>query len=115
LGDLAATGNDALEALGEAAKRMTLFVDAMLKSNGEPLPIDSTRGKSQAATLSGARRMLAVIGARPSKGKPAKGMAANRITETYVFRDAQYFVSHSTPKVTPESSQVAFHAKAGLA
>ena len=115
LGDLATTGNDALEPLGDAAKRMTLFVDAMLKSNGEPLPLDGTRGKSQASTLSGARRVLAVIGARPSKGKPAKGMAANRITETYVFRDAQYFVSHSTPKVTPESSQVAFHAKAGSA
>ncbi len=119
-GDLAAAGNDALEPLGEAAKRMTLFVDAMLKSNGEPLPIDSTRGKSQASTLSGARRVLALIGARPSKGKPVKGkpvkgMAANRITETYVFRDAQYFVSHSTPKVTAESSQIAFHAEAGSA
>jgi len=112
LGDMAATGDDALEPLGEAAKRMTLFVDAMLKSNGQPLPIDGSRGKPQSSTLAGARRVLALIGARPSKGKPAKGMATNRITETYVFRDAQYFVSHSTPKVTPESSQVAFHAEA---
>jgi len=111
LGDLTTAGNDAVEPLGEAAKRMTLFVDAMLKSNGQSLPIDSTRGTSQASTLSNARRVLALIGARPSKGKPARGMAANRITETYVFRDAQYFVSHSTPKVTPDSSQVALHAK----
>jgi len=111
LGDLTTAGNDAVEPFGEAAKRMTLFVDAMLKSNGQSLPIDSARGTSQASTLSNARRVLALIGARPSKGKPARGMAANRITETYVFRDAQYFVSHSTPKVTPDSSQVALHAK----
>src|SRR5262249_52100536 len=68
---------------------------------------------SFASTLAGARRVLALAAARPVKGKPAKGMATTRITETYIFRDAQYFVSHSTPKVTPESSQIALHADPG--
>jgi hypothetical protein len=113
LGDLAAAGSTAMEPIAEAARRMTLFVDAMLKSNGEPLPIDVARPRSYASTLAAARHILALVGARPSKGRPSRGMAASRITETYVFRDAQYFVSHSTPKVTPESSQVAFHAEAG--
>ena len=113
LGDLATADSDAIEPLAECARRMTLFVDALLKSNGEPLPVDAAKARSYASTLSGARSTLARIGARPAKGKPAKGMAANRITETYIFRDAQYFVSHSTPKITPESSQVAFHADAG--
>jgi hypothetical protein len=113
LGDLYAANSDFIDPIAEAARRMTLFVDALLKSNGEALPIDAAKGKSFASTLSGARRMLALVGARPVKGKPPRGMAANRITETYVFRDAQYFVSHSTPKVTAESSQVAFHADQG--
>lgn len=113
LGDLAAAKSDLMDPLAEAARRMTLFMDALLKSNGEALPIDATRSRSFASMLAGARRLLAVLGARPVKGKPARGMAANRITETYVFRDAQYFVSHSTPKVTSESSQVAFHADPG--
>jgi hypothetical protein len=115
LGDLATAGSDSIEPIAEAARRMTLFVDALLKSNGEPLPIDAGRSRSFASTLAGARQVLALVGARPAKGKPAKRTTTNRITDTYVFRDAQFFVSHSTPKVTPDSSQLAFHADPGSA
>ena len=36
--------------------------------------------------------------------------AMPRMADTYVFRDAQYFISHSTQKVSDESSLVLLHA-----
>ncbi len=110
LGELGASNADAVEPFAEATRKMTVFADAMLKSDGRPLPVDETRAKSYAETLSGARRVLAQAGQGAKKKPPTRGMAQARITDTYIFRDAQYFVSHSTQKVTAESSQFVLHA-----
>jgi hypothetical protein len=96
-----------LEPIAAAAKRMTLFAEAMLKPNGHPPAVDDSRQKSYAGHLVGARQALAGI-----SGKSAKASAQqSRITETYVFRDAQYFVSHTARKNAEDSSLAIMRAE----
>jgi len=97
-----------IEPVAAAAKKMTVFAEAIQKSNGSAPAFDGSREKSFARKLSGARRALA--GAGFTKNAPEKKVTPPRMTDTYVFRDAQYFVSHSTLKVTPQSSLVILHA-----
>ncbi len=89
---------------------MTAFAEAMLKSNGQPPAIDESKEKSYADRLSGARKTIARAGGKytPS-GKP---QLRTRITDTYVFREAQYFISHSSQKISLDSSLVVLHAAA---
>jgi len=96
------------EPLSSAAKRMTAFAEAMLKCNGEPPGIDDSRERSYVNRLMGARRKLAkAAGKKTLKGKQP---LRKRITDTYVFREAQYFISHSSTAVEPDSSLVVLHA-----
>ena len=97
-----------IEPFAAAAKKMTLFAEAMLKSNGYPPTFDDSKQKSYARGLSGTRRTLAQA---EGKNIPLSKIGAMpRIAETYVFRDAQYFISHSTQTVSKESSLVLLHA-----
>lgn len=97
-----------IEPIAAAAKKMTVFAEAMQKSNGSAPAFDGSREKSFARELSVTRHALASAGF--SKSAPEKKVTPPRMTDTYVFRDAQYFVSHSTLKVTPQSSLVILHA-----
>jgi hypothetical protein len=97
-----------VEPFAAAAKKMTLFAEAMLKSNGYPPTFDGSRQKSYARGLSGTRRALAQAGGKSIPMSKIEAMP--RIAETYVFRDAQYFISHSTQNVSKESSLVLLHA-----
>ena len=97
-----------IEPFAAAAKKMTVFAEAMLKSNGMPPAIDKSKQKSYLAHLSSARIALAQAGGKSVTKSQVAAMP--RITETYVFRDAQYFISHSTQKVSDDSSLVALHA-----
>ena len=99
-----------IEPLAAAAKRMTAFAEAMLKSNGQPPAIDESKEKSYAERLSGARKTIARAGGK--QAPTGKAPLRTRITDTYVFREAQYFISHSSQKVSPESSLVVLHAAA---
>jgi hypothetical protein len=99
-----------LEPLTAAAKKMTLFSEAMLKSNGQPPAFDGSKEKSYGNKISGMRKSIARAGGKQvSAGKTT---LKTRITDTYVFREAQYFISHSQQKVVPESSLVVLHAAA---
>ena len=99
-----------IEPFTGAAKRMTAFAEAMLKSNGQPPAIDESKEKSYAERLSGVRKTIARAGGKQTPtGKP---QLRTRITDTYVFREAQYFISHSSQKVSPDSSLVVLHAAA---
>jgi hypothetical protein len=107
-GDFPPTESALLEPLAAATKKMTLFSEAMLKSNGQPLAFDGTREKVFSKKISGMRKSIArASGKSVSSGKSA---LTSRITDTYVFREAQYFISHSQQKVVPESSLVVLHA-----
>jgi hypothetical protein len=98
-----------IEPVAAAAKKMTVFAEAMMKSDGAPPAMGDSKQKSVARKLTGMRRALA--GAGFSKAAPSrKAPPPPRMTETYVFREAQYFVSHSTKKISPESSLVILHA-----
>ncbi|HVU19193.1 MAG TPA: hypothetical protein VHE09_00555, partial [Rhizomicrobium sp.] len=97
-----------LEPIAGAAKKMTVFAEAMQKSDGSAPSFDDSRQKSFARKLTGTRRALA--GAGFAKSAPQRKVVPPRMTDTYVFRDARYFVSHSTLKVIPESSLVVLHA-----
>jgi colicin import membrane protein len=99
-----------VEPFAVPAKRMTMFAEAVVKSNGNAPSFDDSRQKSYAKKLSSTRRALA--GAGFSKNAPARSKTAiaPRMMETYVFREAQYFISHSMLKVSPESSLVLLHA-----
>ncbi|HVV65175.1 MAG TPA: hypothetical protein VHC42_06885 [Rhizomicrobium sp.] len=108
LGDLDEAGVSHLEPIIAAAKKMTLFAEAMLKSDGRPLAIDDGKRKAFAAQLSGAQRLLA---SASGKNAGPKSATRPRITETYVFRDAQYFVSHTSRSVSPDSSLFVLHAQ----
>ena len=101
-----------IEPFAAVARKMTVFAEAMLKSDGVPPALDESRQKSYAKKLSGTRRALA--GSGFSKSSPPKSKTASmpRVTDTYVFRDAQYFISHSTQKPVPDSSLVVVHAEA---
>jgi hypothetical protein len=90
---------------------MTVFAEALLKSDGSPPAFDGGEQKSYLSKLSGARRALASAG--HSKTVPKRGKPMPRITDTYVFRDAQYFASHSTQAPSDESSLVVLHADSG--
>lgn len=108
LGDFGKADAALMDPFAAAAKKMTVFAEALLKSNGQPPSFDDSKQKSFAAKLSGTRRALAQAGGK----KIAKSKLASmpRMADTYVFRDAQYFVSHSTQKVSDESSLVLLHA-----
>ncbi len=111
LNDLGQTGAEAAAAVAADAKKMTVFVEALVKNNGFPLPIDVSKPRSYAETLSAARRALAGIGMASAKAASgAKSALKPRMMETYVFRDAQYFVSVSSQRVSVEGSQVVLHA-----
>jgi len=98
-----------IEPVALAAKKMTVFAEAMLKSGGAPPSFDDSHDKSVLRKLSGTRRALA--GAGFSKSAPQRGKPMPRVTDTYVFRDAQYFASHSTQKAVSDSSLVILHAE----
>jgi hypothetical protein len=103
--------SDVLAPVAGDAKKMTVFVEALVKNNGYPLPIDVTKPKSYAETLSAARRALAGIGLASAKVAAGdRSTLRPRIMETYVFREAQYFVSVTSQKVSVEGSQVVLHA-----
>ncbi|MBV8976622.1 MAG: hypothetical protein JOZ13_04505 [Alphaproteobacteria bacterium] len=107
-GDFPPTHVARAEPLAAAAKKMTAFAEAMLKCNGEPPAIDASRQRSYAERLMGARKTLAkAAGKSAPQGKQPLRM---RITDTYVFREAQYFISHSSTSVSPDSSLVVLHA-----
>jgi hypothetical protein len=107
LADFAQSDAAPIEPVASAAKRMTLFAEAMLKSNGHPAAVDGGRQRSYVQHLSGARRALADIEGKESRSPKDQP----RITETYVFRDAQYFVSHSQRKVSRDSSLAILRAE----
>jgi hypothetical protein len=107
-GDFPPTESALLEPFAAATKKMTLFSEAMLKSNGQPPAFDGTKEKVYSNKISGMRKSIArATGKTVSSGKSA---LTSRITDTYVFREAQYFISHSQQKVVPESSLVVLHA-----
>jgi histone H1/5 len=107
-GDFPPNEMASLEPFTAATKKMTLFSEAMLKSNGLPPAFDGSKEKAYGQKISGMRKTIArASGKRVSAGKSALTM---RITDTYVFREAQYFISHSQQKVVPESSLVVLHA-----
>ncbi len=108
LGDLDEAGVAHLESIVASAKKMTLFAEAMLKSDGRPPAIDAGKRKSFANQVSGAQRLLASAG---GKGAKPKAGTRPRVTETYVFRDAQYFISHTSRSVSPDSSLFVLHAQ----
>jgi len=99
-----------LEPLAAAAKKMTLFSEAMLKSNGQPPAFDGSKEKSYGNKISGMRKSIARAGGKQVSA--GKATLKTRITDTYVFREAQYFISHSQQKVVAESSLVVLHAAA---
>ena len=108
--DFPPTDTALLEPLAAAAKKMTLFSEAMLKSNGQPPAFDGSKEKSYGNKISGMRKSIARAGGKQvSAGKTT---LKTRITDTYVFREARYFISHSQQKVVPESSLVVLHAAA---
>jgi hypothetical protein len=111
LGDFSPSDTALLEPAAAAAKKMTVFAEALLKSNGSPPAFDNSRDKSYLKKLAGTRRLLASTGF--SKTAPAKGKPMPRITDTYVFRDAQYFASHTTQNPVPDSSLVILYREAG--
>jgi len=109
-GDFPPSETALLEPLAAAAKKMTLFSEAMLKSNGQPPAFDGSKEKAYGNKISGMRKSIARAGGKQvSAGKTT---LKTRITDTYVFREAQYFISHSQQKVVPESSLVVLHAAA---
>ncbi|HTT97658.1 MAG TPA: hypothetical protein VMF58_06375 [Rhizomicrobium sp.] len=95
------------EPVAAAAKKMTVFAEALLKSDGAPPVFDNSQQKSYLKKLAGTRRALA--GAGFSKNAPPKGKPMPRITDTYVFRDAQYFASHTSQSPSADSSLVILH------
>lgn len=107
LGDFPVAESAQSAPLAAIAKKMTAFAEAMLKSNGVPPAIDDSRQKSYAEKLSGQRRTIAKAA---TGSKAAKVPLVKRIIDTYVFRDAQYFISHSSQKVEAQSSLVVLHA-----
>ena len=108
MGDFGKADAALMAPFAAAAKKMTVFAEALLKSNGQPPSFDDSKQKSFASKLSGTRRALAQAdGKKIAKSKLA---SMPRMADTYVFRDAQYFVSHSTQKVSDESSLVLLHA-----
>jgi hypothetical protein len=107
-GDFPPAESALLEPFAAATKKMTLFSEAMLKSNGQPPAFDGTKEKVYSNKISGMRKSIArATGKTVSSGKSA---LTSRVTDTYVFREAQYFISHSQQKVVPESSLVVLHA-----
>jgi hypothetical protein len=108
IGDLNKSGAAPVDSLAAIAKKMTVFAEAMLKSNGQPPMIDGKKQKSYGRHLSGTRLALAQAGGK--KVAKTKIEAMPRLTDTYVFREAQYFISHTTQKVSDESSLVVLHA-----
>ncbi|MBV9993090.1 MAG: hypothetical protein JOZ72_17575 [Alphaproteobacteria bacterium] len=107
LGDFPVAESAQAAPFAAIAKKMTAFAEAMLKSNGVPPAIDDSRQKSYAEKLSGQRRTIA----KATTGtKAAKVPLVRRIIDTYIFRDAQYFISHSSQKVEADSSLVVLHA-----
>jgi hypothetical protein len=99
-----------LEPFAATAKKMTLFSEAMLKSNGQPPAFDGSKEKSYGNKVSSQRKSIArASGKQVTAGK---SVLRARITDTYVFREAQYFISHSQQKIVPESSLVVLHAAA---
>jgi hypothetical protein len=108
MGDFDKSDSSLIEPFAAAAKKMTVFAEALLKSNGHPPAIDGSKQKSYAGKLSGTRRVLAQAGGKNIRKSQIASMP--RITDTYVFRDAQYFISHSTQKVSEESSLAVLHA-----
>jgi colicin import membrane protein len=111
LADMGQSGAETVAVVAAEAKKMTVFVEALVKNNGYPLPIDITKPRSYAETLSGARRALAGVGMASAKAASGdKSALKPRMMETYVFRDAQYFVSVSSQRVSVEGSQVVLHA-----
>jgi len=109
IGDFDKADMALIEPIALAAKKMTVFAEAMLKSGGAPPSFDDSHDKSVLKKLSGTRRALA--GAGFSKSAPQRGKPMPRVTDTYVFRDAQYFASHSTQKAVSDSSLVILHAE----
>jgi hypothetical protein len=108
IGDFDKSDAALVEPFAAAAKKMTVFAEALLKSNGMPPAFDDSKQKSFASKLSGTRRALAQAGGKSIAKSKLETMP--RIADTYVFRDAQYFVSHSTQKISEESSLVILHA-----
>ena len=85
-----------------AAEKMAAFVEAMLRGNSLPPPIDDTAQVSHAKILKLARTVLFVPGAKPTEQR-----------STYVLPDARYFISHARGERGPASSQLVVHATAG--
>lgn len=111
LGDFNGVDDSLKGPVAAAAKKMTVFAEALLKSNGSPPVFDDSPQKPYLKKLSGTHRALA--GAGFSKNAPEKGKPMARITDTYVFRDAQYFASHTTQKPLPDSSLVILYRELG--
>ena len=108
MGDFETSDGALIEPVASTAKKMTVFAEAMLKSNGHSPALDGSKQKSYAGKLSGTRRALAQVGGKSVKKSQIAAMP--RIADTYVFRDAQYFISHSSQKVSEESSLAILHA-----
>jgi len=110
IGDFGPNDTALKEPLAAAAKKMTVFAEALLKSDGSPPAFDDGRQKSYLKKIAGTRRALADAGF--GKNAPAKGKPMARITDTYVFREGQYFASHTTRNPVPDSSLVILHREA---
>lgn len=113
MGDFDASDAAMIEPIAAAAKKMTVFAEAMLKSDGHAIALEGGRQISYAKRLNGVRQALSRLGfgGKTASARPARIRFHSRITETYGFRDARYFISHSTQKVSPDSSQVVLHAR----
>ncbi|HWA92668.1 MAG TPA: hypothetical protein VG889_21730 [Rhizomicrobium sp.] len=111
LGDFPPADAAQIEPFAAIAKKMTVFAEAVLRRDGVPPAFDGSKQKAYGARLSAQRRSIARAGGRqaPAGHTPLR----NRITDTYVFREAQYFISHSSQKVEAEggSSLVMMHAE----
>ena len=85
-----------------AAEQMTAFVEAMLRGNSLPPPINHIAQVSHEKNLKLARTALSVPGAKPIEPRA-----------TYVLPDTGYFISHTRGEHGPASSQLVVHAAAG--
>ncbi|MEI9929111.1 MAG: hypothetical protein WDM89_00730 [Rhizomicrobium sp.] len=100
-----------VEPLASVIKKMTVFAEAVLKSDGTPPAFDNSKPVSFVRQLTHTRRALADAGFSKVAPPKAKGGAMPRMTDTYIFREAQYFISHSTQKPVTDSSLVILHAE----
>jgi hypothetical protein len=108
IGDFPSADAAQIEPLAAITKKMTLFSEAVLKSDGAPPAFDGSKQKSYSSRIAMQRRLIAKAGGRQAAGPKA---LQSRITDTYVFREAQYFISHSSQKMEGGSSLVILHAE----